>query len=76
MAMGYQYDKRVGGRVRRIREKRGLTQVQLAARLQVRGCDLTRSALAKIEAGQRHIYALELKTLKEVLDTTYADLLP
>ncbi len=76
MAMGYQYDKRVGERVRRAREKKGLTQAQLAARLQVRGCDLTRSALAKIEAGQRHVYALEIKVLKEVLGVTFDDLLP
>ena len=76
MAMGYQYDKRVGERVRRAREKKGLTQAQLAARLQVRGCDLTRSALAKIEAGQRHVYAREIKVLKEVLGVTFDDLLP
>ena len=76
MAMGYQYDKRVGERVRRAREKKGLTQAQLAARLQVRGCDLTRSALAKIDAGQRHVYALEIKVLKEVLGVTFDDLLP
>lgn len=76
MAMGYQYDKRVGEHVRRAREKKGLTQAQLAARLQVRGCDLTRSALAKIEAGQRHVYALEIKVLKEVLGVTFDDLLP
>ena len=76
MAMGYQYDKRVGERVRRAREKKGLTQAQLAARLQVRGCELTRSALAKIEAGQRHVYALEIKVLKEVLGVTFDDLLP
>lgn len=76
MTMGYQYDKRVGEHVRRAREKKGLTQAQLAARLQVRGCDLTRSALAKIEAGQRHVYALEIKVLKEVLGVTFDDLLP
>ncbi len=74
--MDYSYDKQVGQQVRRLREAGGLTQEQLAARLQVRGCDLTRSALAKIEAGQRHIYAFELRQLREALGTTYEELLP
>ncbi len=74
--MDYSYDKQVGQQVRRLREAGGLTQEQLAARLQVRGCDLTRSALAKIEAGQRHVYAFELRQLREALGTTYEELLP
>ena len=74
--MDYSYDKQVGRQVRRLREAGGLTQEQLAARLQVRGCDLTRSALAKIEAGQRHVYAYELRQLREALGTTYEELLP
>ncbi len=74
--MDYSYDKQVGRQVRRLREAGGLTQEQLAARLQVRGCDLTRSALAKIEAGQRHVYAFELRQLREALGTTYEELLP
>ena len=32
---------------------------QLAARMQVQGCDVTRSALAKMEAGQRYFYSDE-----------------
>ncbi len=74
--MDYSYDKQVGQQVRRLREAVGLTQEQLAARLQVRGCDVTRSALAKIEAGQRHVYAFELRQLREALGTTYEELLP
>ncbi len=74
--MDYSYDKQVGQKVRRLREAGGLTQEQLAARLQVRGCDVTRSALAKIEAGQRHVYAFELRQLREALGTTYEELLP
>lgn len=74
--MDYSYDQQVGQQVRRLRESGGLTQEQLAARLQVRGCDVTRSALAKIEAGQRHVYAFELRQLREALGTTYEALLP
>lgn len=74
--MEYSYDRKVGQRVRTARERRKLTQEQLAAQLQTRGCDITRSALAKIEAGQRHIYAFELRTLRELLDVPYEELLP
>lgn len=74
--MDFAYDKKVGQQIRLLREAKGLTQEQLAARLQVRGCDVTRSALAKIEVGQRHIYAGELRCLREALETTYDALLP
>ncbi len=73
--MGFTYDKQVGGQVRLLREELGLTQEQLAARLQVLGCDMTRSALAKIEVGQRHIYLQELRCLRDALKTTYDVLL-
>lgn len=53
-----------------------MTQEQLAAKLQVHECDITRSALAKIEAGQRHIYLFELRILHEILAVPYEDLLP
>lgn len=74
--MDFSYDKQVGQQVRLLREKLGLTQEQLSARLQVRGCDMTRSALAKIEVGQRHIYVQELRCLRDALGTTYEILLP
>ena len=35
-----------------LRKMRGMSQEQLAAKAQLLGCDLTRSALAKIECGQ------------------------
>lgn len=74
--MDYAYDLAVGQQIRSVRESLGLTQEQLSARLQTHGCDITRSALAKIEAGQRHIYAIELRTLREILDVPYETLLP
>lgn len=74
--MDFSYDRLVGQQIRRLREKKGLTQEQLSARLQVRGCDVTRSAVAKIEVGQRHIYAVELRHLRDALETTYEELLP
>ena len=68
-------EKRVGQNVKRLREAQGLTQEMLACRLQVEGCDITRSAVAKIEVGQRHIYPDELILLKRILKTSYEQLL-
>lgn len=73
--MDYQTDKRFGARLRSIRERKRLTQEQLSAMLQVRGIDLTRSALAKIEVGQRHVYLDELLALRESLGVSFDELL-
>ncbi len=68
------YEKALGSNIRNLRISKNLTQEQLSAKLQVNGCDITRSALAKIEAGQRHIYPDEMKLLKEILDISYDEL--
>ncbi|MDO5444726.1 MAG: helix-turn-helix transcriptional regulator [Eubacteriales bacterium] len=73
--MDIEYEKLVGRKIRNLREKQDLTQEQLSAKLQTMGCDITRSALAKIEVGQRHIYLDELKLIKELLNTNYTTLL-
>ena len=68
-------EKRIGQNIRALREEKGLTQDQLAARLQICGCDITRSAVAKIEVGQRHLYPDELILIKEILNVSYEELL-
>ena len=73
--MDISYEKQVGENIRRIRKNNNITQEQLAAKLQIVGCDITRSALAKIEVGQRHIYPDELKALKNILNVDYDDIL-
>ena len=72
--MNYEYSKAIGRNIHVIRRSKGLTQEQLSAKLQVIGSDITRSALAKIEVGQRHLYPDELKALKIVLGIPYDDL--
>jgi transcriptional regulator with XRE-family HTH domain len=74
--MNTEYEKRLGARIRQIREQRNLTQEQLSAKLQLCGCDITRSALAKIEVGQRHVYPDEIKLIKEILRVTFDELFP
>lgn len=67
-------EKKIGSNIRLLREKASLTQEQLSAKLQVNGCDITRSALAKIEVGQRHLYPDEIILLKELLKVKYEDI--
>ena len=64
-------EKKIGNNIRKIREAKGITQDMLAARLQLKGCDITRSAVAKIEVGQRHLYPDEIILIREILNTTF-----
>ncbi len=73
--MNYDIEKQIGLNIRNLRIKAGLTQEMLSAQLQTEGCDITRSALAKIEVGQRHIYPDELIVFKKLLNTSYENIL-
>ena len=66
-----QIEKAIGNNIRILRENKKLTQEQLSAKLQTKGCDITRSAIAKIEVGQRHIYPDEILLIKEILDVPF-----
>ena len=72
--MNHEIEKIIGNNIRILREKNKMTQELLATKLQLFGCDITRSAVAKIEVGQRHIYPDELIFLKEILNTTYEEI--
>ena len=72
--MNKSIEKKIGDNIRRLREKAKLTQEQVAAKLQTRGCDITRSAVAKIEVGQRHLYPDEIILLKDILSASYEDI--
>lgn len=64
-------ETKVGNNIRKIREAKGMTQDTLAAKLQLLGCDITRSAVAKIEVGQRHLYPDEIILIRKILNTTF-----
>ena len=75
--MDRSYDYAVGQQIRAALEACGLTREQLSAQLQVSGCDrLTRSVVAKIEVGQRHIYVAERKAFRDILNVPFDQLLP
>lgn len=72
--MNAEIEKRIGNNIRKLREKAGATQDYLATKLQVNGCDITRSAVAKIEVGQRHLYPDEIILIKQILNVEYEDI--
>lgn len=72
--MNIKTEKLIGGNIRTLRERAGITQETLAAKLQLAGCDITRSAVAKIEVGQRHLYPDEIILIKDILNVTYDEI--
>lgn len=69
--MNKKVEKEIGNNIRKIRETMGMTQEMLSTKLQLAGCDITRSAVAKIEVGQRHLYPDEIILIKEILGTDF-----
>ncbi len=67
-------EKKIGDNIRKLREQAGFTQDYVATKLQLSGCDITRSAIAKIEVGQRHLYPDEIMLLKKILKVSYEDI--
>jgi transcriptional regulator with XRE-family HTH domain len=72
--MNQKIEKQIGANIRLLRERAGLTQEALAAKLQLSGCDVTRSAVAKIEVGQRHLYPDEILHIKRILNVTFDEI--
>ena len=72
--MNWNTEKKIGDNLRRLRERAGMTQELLAVKMQINGCDITRSAIAKIEVGQRHLYPDEIVLLKKILGATYEEI--
>ena len=67
-------ERKIGDNIRKLREREKMTQDRLATLLQLKGCDITRSAVAKIEVGQRHLYPDEILLIKEILKADYEEI--
>lgn len=65
----------IGKNIRRIRKEKGIRQTEMVALLQLENVMITREALVKIEPGIQHIQATQLRAIKNVLETTYDELL-
>lgn len=67
-------ERRIGRNIRFLRERAKMTQEQVSAKMQLAGCDVTRSAIAKIEVGQRHLYPDEIILLRKILRASYEEI--
>lgn len=65
----------IGANIRRIRLERNIGQKEMAEKLQLRKIPMLRETYVKIERGIRNVGASELKAIKEILETTYDELL-
>jgi Zn-dependent peptidase ImmA (M78 family)/DNA-binding XRE family transcriptional regulator len=62
--------EQLGARIGRARERAGVSQAELGARV-----ELTQSAVSRIESGERGVDSLELAAIAEALDVSVLDLL-
>lgn len=64
-----------GQNVAMFRKEAKLSQQKLASKLQLKGLDVDKNAIQRIEAGKRFVTDIELVYLADVLGVTYVDLL-
>ncbi len=62
-----------GARIRDLRNAVHMTQEQVAAQLQLRGCDISRSIYSQIECGIHGVRVEELIALKQIFRVSYDD---
>jgi transcriptional regulator with XRE-family HTH domain len=65
----------IGPTLRSLREAEGLTQAELAGRLQLAGWDISRETLAKVESQVRCVTDRELVRFAEALEVDPSELL-
>lgn len=64
-----------GQHIRRIREKKRMTQDQFAAKLQLEGLGVNQNSISRIETGKRIVADFELKVISKVLGVDVNELL-
>ena len=64
----------VGKRIKEIREQSGITQEQLAIRLEVTGWQVDRFVISKIERGERQVLDKEVQLIAKVLKVDVSNL--
>lgn len=67
-------DRSLGRAIRRYRMERGWTQEQAAAHLQLEGCNITRGAYSKIEAGIQGVTVTQLAAITRAFRISYNEL--
>ena len=65
----------IGRNIREIRKSRGIGQTDLVRMLDLHGTPRTGECLVKIERGIQHIQVQQLRAIRDILDTSYDELL-
>lgn len=65
----------IGKNIREVRKEKGIGQTELVRMLDLEGVSITRECLVKIERGIQHVQVQQLRAIKQVLGTTYEELL-
>lgn len=65
----------IGSNIRRIRLSKGIKQITVIRELQLQGFNVTKETMVKWEHGNKHFPASQLRAIKEILGTTYDELL-
>ena len=66
-------DMDIGGNIRNLRKKQGLTQDQVVAKLQLLGIEVSRSVYSRYEINRLNIKVSELVALKKIFNCQYDD---
>jgi len=64
----------VGKQIKEIREKSGITQEQLAIRLEMAGWQVDRFLISKIERGERQVLDTEVQQIAKALKVAISSL--
>lgn len=65
----------IGKNIRELRIHKGMGQMELVLKLQLNDIAMTRETLVKIERGIQHIQATQLRAIRDLLGTSYDELL-
>jgi len=66
---------RIGQNIGRLRREKNMTQEDMTRELQLLGVSISRGTYSKIEMGIHHIEASLLENIRDILNTTYDELL-
>ena len=61
----------IGKRLIELRRQRYMSQRLLAYKLQLRGYDMDKNVITRIETNKRYVTDIELKALTEIFDVSY-----
>ena len=59
----------------KLRQKYGLSQRDLAHQLQIRGCDIDKNVITRIETQKRYVTDIELQKICELFGVTFEELI-